>query len=206
MEGWISLYKKFISWEWYSDVNTKSVFIHCLLKANFSDNNWRGILIKRGQFFTSINHLSYEVNLTTKQIRVSLNKLKNTGEIKTDGASNGTMITVCKYDCYQNEKKSKGKPIDIQRANGGQTEGKQRATTNKENKENKENTYRKFDHLKLSNIEFQTLNKKYTKLQIDEILDSIENYKKNTNYKSLYLTSLKWLKKEYVENKPKMPF
>ncbi len=128
MDGWIFLYKKFIDWEWYNDINTKSVFIHCLLKANYTDKTWRGIEIKRGQFFTSIKNLEKELKLTTKQIRTSLGKLKKTGEIVTNGASDGTMITVRNYESYQDYKYLKGK----QGANKGQTRGKQRATTNKE--------------------------------------------------------------------------
>lgn len=60
--------------------------------------------------------------------------------------------------------------------------------------------YRKFSHLKISTTEFDKLSVDYSKGQIDGILDSIENYKKNKNYTSLYLTAKKWLKKEY-ENK-----
>jgi len=61
----------------------------------------------------------------------------------------------------------------------------------------KENIYKKFKHLTLKIEEFNKLKIKYTKKEIDDILNDIENYKKNTNYTSLYLTSLKWLKKEY---------
>jgi len=56
--------------------------------------------------------------------------------------------------------------------------------------------YREFNHLKLSYKDFEKLNKNFTKIQIDNVLDKIENYKQNKKYNSLYLTANNWLKKE----------
>lgn len=55
--------------------------------------------------------------------------------------------------------------------------------------------YRKFDHLSISIEEYEKLFLDYEKEQIDQILDSIENYKKKSAYVSLYLTAKIWLKK-----------
>lgn len=62
-----------------------------------------------------------------------------------------------------------------------------------------EETYRRFAHLSMSVDQFKKLEEQYTKQQIDSVCDAIQNFKKNTNYKSLYLTAKNWLKKEQTK-------
>jgi len=57
--------------------------------------------------------------------------------------------------------------------------------------------YRRFNHLSISQKEYLKLLEEYKKENIDEVLDSIENYKQNKKYKSLYLTAKKWLKRNH---------
>lgn len=56
--------------------------------------------------------------------------------------------------------------------------------------------YRAFAHLSLSLDDFIKLEKEYDKSTIDRVLDSIENFKDNRKYKSLYLTAKNWISKE----------
>lgn len=41
IEGYIKIYRQLLEWEWYDDIPTKVLFIHCLLKANFRDYKYR---------------------------------------------------------------------------------------------------------------------------------------------------------------------
>jgi len=122
MSGYISLHRKLLDWEWYNDNNTKILFIHCLLKANWEDKNWQGILIKRGSFITSIETLSNELNLTFQNIRTSLSKLEKTNEIVKNSTNKNTLLTIVKYDDYQN--------LENKVTNEQQTNNKQLTTTN----------------------------------------------------------------------------
>lgn len=126
--GWVKLHRKFIDWEWYGDINTKVLFIHCLLKANHTDKRWMGNLIKRGTFITSLSHLSLETGLSVRQVRTSLDKLKSTGEIDKVATSVNTCISITNYDDYQ----SSDKPMTSERQSSDK-----RATTTKNDKNDK---------------------------------------------------------------------
>jgi len=189
MEGWIKLHRKVKYWDWYTDSNTFRLFIHCLLSANVEPKSWKGVNIKRGQFVTSTKKLCSDLDLTPQKIRTSLKRLKSTNEITIKTTSKYTVITVVSYDSFQSANK--------QLTNKQQTTNKQ-LTTTKEGKERKEGkeVYRAFAHLSISVTEYNKLFEFWTKEQINEIMDRIENYKNNTKYKSLYLTAKNWLKSE----------
>ena len=147
MEGWVKIHRCLLEWEWYSDANTFRLFIHLIIKANSKDAFWRGEAIKRGQIISSIAHLSEELRLSPKQIRISLDKLKRTNEITTERANNSTRITICKYDNYQSKPdmqgqtkgQVKGQMKGKEGANEGQTEGnKQEFKEERRSKEFKE--------------------------------------------------------------------
>lgn len=62
--------------------------------------------------------------------------------------------------------------------------------------------YRTIKHLKLTNDEFFKLtNEGWTKEQIDNILDQVENFKHNTKYTVLITTCRNWLGRHYPADK-----
>lgn len=205
MEGFIQLHRSLLEWEWYDDTPTFKLFIHCLLKANYVEKKWRGIDIKRGQFITSLSNISHETGLTTKQVRNSIEKLVETGELGKQTTNRNTVITVLSYDKYQTE----GKPNGKQRASKGQTEGKQRATTNKDNKENKDkkeiNKYNippfevflSHAQSKIENICEQSVKLKYDSWVENEWRDG--NDKQIKNWKSKLTNTVQFLKVKEVK-------
>ena len=196
-QGFILLHRQLLDWEWYDHIPTKVLFIHCLLRANHTDGKWRGQAFKRGEFITSLNTLVNETGLTAKQVRIALDNLVKTGELGKQTTHVNTLISVINYEKYQDRGTQKGK----EGAKKGQRRGKEGATDKEYNNDNNDNNekeiYRSFDHLCLSLDEFNEVNKKYHKHEIDSILDAIENYAGNKKYKSLNLTLQNWLKKEF---------
>ncbi|MCI6393248.1 MAG: hypothetical protein MR822_02005, partial [Bacteroidales bacterium] len=43
--GWLKLFRCFTEWEWYSDTNTVRLFLHLLLRVNYRERRWKGIII-----------------------------------------------------------------------------------------------------------------------------------------------------------------
>lgn len=100
--NFIKLSRKILDWEWYTDTNTKTLFIHCLLRANWKKSKFKGETVERGEFITSLQSLSNETGLSLQNVKTALKHLELTEEIKTKILKFGRLIVVVNYDVYQN--------------------------------------------------------------------------------------------------------
>lgn len=132
--GFIKLHRKITEWEWYKDINVYRLFTHLLLTANYQDKRWQGKIVKRGQKITGVYSLSEETSLSVQEIRTALAKLKSTGEITINPTNKYSIVTVCNYDSYQDNKQA------TQQADQPATEqtSNNPSTTTKEAEESKE--------------------------------------------------------------------
>lgn len=99
--GFITLHRKILNWEWYDDINTKVLFLHCLLKANHADKKWRGKLLKRGTFASGRISLANETGLSQQNIRTSLKKLQSTNELTIVKDGICSIISITNYEKFQ---------------------------------------------------------------------------------------------------------
>lgn len=102
MEGnFIKIDRGILEWEWYQNINTKVLFLHMLLKANWKENKYEGKIIPRGSFVSSIKKLVEETALTEREVRTGISHLKTTGEVTSKSYPKYTVFTVNNYDLYQ---------------------------------------------------------------------------------------------------------
>ena len=203
--GWIKIHYNLLNWEWYDDINTKTLFLHLLLMANWKDKKWHGILIKRGSFVTSLGKLANQTGLSVQNVRTSLNKLKSTNEITSKTNNKYTYITINNFNDYQE--------TTNKLTNNQQTTNKQLTTTEerkkdknikesiKENKKSNKLRFPKEDEL--SQADFEEVAKKYG-VPISFVLnewDSVVNYcySKNKKYADFKRTLMNFVKKDAIE-------
>lgn len=199
--GWIKLHRKMTDWEWYTDVPTKTLFIHLLLTANSKPGKWRGIDVPVGAKITSREKLSKETGLSQQQIRTALNKLESTNEVTKSTAATYTLIKLTNYEKYQLSNQVSNQP-----ATNEQPSINQPATTNnKERMLERKNAYiaaaekpvlkfGRFGNIPLTQEQFDAFVKRYPetgKETIDEVSRRIEagEAPKITNFVA-YLASI----------------
>lgn len=134
-QGYISLHRKLLNWEWFTDINVCHLFIYCLLRANYKPTKWRGFKINRGEFITSLNHISIDTGLSIQQVRTALDKLKKSDVITKKQQGSNTLISIKNYSQYQESNKQDNNEITTYQ----QTNNKEITTNNKDNKDNKDN-------------------------------------------------------------------
>ena len=139
MNGFVLLHRKMVDWEWYTDINVKALFIHLILMANHSDQNWRGQVVKRGELVTSIGNLAAQNGMTVMQVRTALKKLQKTGDVTIKTTSKNTVIMVVKYDFYQAEQQTNNMPDNNLVTIEQQSSNNQITTNNNDNNVNNDN-------------------------------------------------------------------
>ena len=128
----IKIDRNILQWRWYHDLNTKSLFLHLLLKANIRDCDFEKITVHRGQLVTSLKSLSKELGVSVMSVRTSLSHLESTREITSKTYSKYRLITIENYNAYQDNQQG-----NQQASNKQVTSNQQASNNNQRSKEEK---------------------------------------------------------------------
>ena len=134
--GFVALHRSLLSWGWHADPATGWLFVNLLLMANWTDSEWRGMTIKRGQLVTGRKALAAQTGLSERQIRTALDHLKSTNELTIKSTNKFSLITIVNYRKFQDVQSD----IDQQNDQQNDQQVDQRPTSNRPqlNKYNKE--------------------------------------------------------------------
>jgi hypothetical protein len=215
--GFVMLKRDILDWEWYTDVITCKIFLHCLLKVNYSQKEWRGTLIKKGEFITSYEKLAVETGLTVSKVRTALSKLEKTNHLSVEATTTYTKVHVPKLRDFIMEfspaidgseiDKPNDKPNDNQFANKPQSNRNQITTTNTnkitiKNRKNRKNRKNKFrdEVFALSKFDSKILDsffKYWSELNSDKTKMHFEKHE----YFEIEKRLERWLKNEFKKSK-----
>jgi hypothetical protein len=196
--GWIKIHRKMMEHWIYQNSHYFHWWTDLLMNANFEDKK---ILIKgnlydckRGQSLYSLDTWAKRWKVDKSKVRRFLQLLQNDGMIVIENVSVSTRLTICKYECYQDERNADETEVKRKR-NADETQMTPTKELKKDkNEKNEKNVYRKILHLEITRAEVDKLIADgYTIDQIDDILDRAENWKGIANKRSLYLTAKNWL-------------
>ena len=130
---YIKLFRKMLTWEWYTDANTVRVFLHILLKANYKPTRYKGHEIPIGSCVFGRKAWAEELRMTEQQVRTAIDHLKNSGEITIKTTNKFSVITLENWGKWQLLEGVSNQQANQQVTNNQPTTNQQ-LTTSKESK------------------------------------------------------------------------
>ena len=111
MQDYIKIPKSFSDWRYFNDANYLKVYIFLLLEAEETEckehqhaltcrRNVQNVMPNRGQLAVTYRYLCSSLNLSEKQIRLILKRLKGT-EIEIERTHFNFIITLLDYDKFK---------------------------------------------------------------------------------------------------------
>ncbi len=131
MDGRIKIHRKILERGRYSDVATRSLFMHLLILCSHKDHHYQWQPLNPGQCTIWRKATAKTLGLTEQSIRTALNRLKSTNEITIKSTNKYSIITVLRRKEYQSQSpQSTNKSTN--KSTNNQPTTNQQLTTNKE--------------------------------------------------------------------------
>lgn len=148
--GFIKIHRNLNEWGWKKDPKMVAFWMHLLVNANWKDGHYMGHKICAGDIVVGRKALSHETGLSEREIRTCIDKLKMTGEVTSKTTNRFTILTIVKWEEYQDKREQA-----TSRASSKRPTSDQQATTIEEGKKERSNN---ITHIKPEDISEQTWN------------------------------------------------
>ena len=187
--GWIKIHRKIMDNCIYKDAHLLHLFIHCLLKANHKANkflfNDKEMIIERGQFITGRLQLAEDLNVNSSLVYRKLKILENLKIVNIKSNNKFSLVTVLKYNTYQ-DLINTNEQQNGQQANNKRTTNEQQANTNKKDKnDNKEKKIKIIDSANIPLVNLKNNIQNNTEYTTEELFEYIwQEYPKRDGKKS----------------------
>lgn len=162
----------------------------------------------RGELVASLRYLAERWGWSKNKVDSFLKLLISEQMIakRTANGTPNTVITICKYDVYNSNKKSKGQQTGHERDRTGTASGQDRDKTKKVNNVNKVNKENVRDLVTLTHPEIEKLKNEFGNEAYEWMVDKL-HYAKGANnklkYDSDYMAIRKWVVGAFKEQKLK---
>lgn len=121
---WLKLHRSILDSEQFQDPWICKLWIWCLCRANHCSNSFAGTEIPRGSFVTGRIAAADELKVSPSRVYRGLDSLQRMGCITVKSNNRFTIVTVCKYETYQDafraERTTDEQPTNNQRTTNGQ--------------------------------------------------------------------------------------
>lgn len=96
--GFVKLPNDLDQFDWFTDKNTLMVYIWLFLNASWCDKRYNGVDLSRGQVAATYPMISKFCDVTPRQARTIIKRLKTADRIAVETTSQFNIITVLDYD------------------------------------------------------------------------------------------------------------
>ncbi len=168
MSGFILLFRQSIDSEVFANPHLWHLFSWCLLRANYKDKIYKGQLIRRGSFVSGRFSASQQLGIPPTTYYERLNALRDMGCISIEPSSQFSIITIEKYDQYQQGDGRGGSvPAAFRQHSSSVPTSNQHQTDTRETKEqgNKETKKQKRERKVFIAPDLETVRKQCERLQ-----------------------------------------
>ena len=104
---WMKLYYSLLDWEWIKCPEMVCLWINLLLRASNTTRKERWMTIRRGQVVTSRSQLAKQCGISEQSVRTCITRLISSKQITISSTKQATIITICKFDKYQQSNPSR---------------------------------------------------------------------------------------------------